>query len=139
MTTNSQPTTKPTCATFQDTFIREVRINYQSTGELTFAIKGPESVAQFVRRMMIDNSREHFIALFLDGAHQVASFSIVSIGTANSALVHPRELFQRAIGAGAVSLVVGVWGAVERKLHIRSMLSTSKSGVIDCAPADVRQ
>lgn len=93
-------------ALFSDSMIREVRINYQSTQERPFAIRQADDVASFVRRVLCDNSREHAIALYLDGAHQVASFSIISIGTANSALVHPREVFQRAIGAGAVSLVI---------------------------------
>ena len=95
--------------TFQDTFIREVRVQYQATTQPTFKISGPLSVAQFVRQILresSDNSREHFIALFLDGGHQVASYSIVSIGTANFTTAHPREVFQRAISAGAVALVI---------------------------------
>jgi len=93
-------------ARYTDTFIREVRVTYQPTTSKLFAIKGPDDVADFVRSILTDNSREHFIALYLDGAHQVASYSIVSIGTANSAVVHPREVFQRAILAGAVSIII---------------------------------
>jgi len=63
-------------------------------------------VADFVRSILTDNSREHFVALYLDGAHQVTSYSIVSIGTANASMVHPREVFQRAILAGAVSIII---------------------------------
>ena len=70
------------------------------------AIQGPDHVAQFVRSILTDNSREHFVALYLDGANQVVSYSIISIGTANMSVVHPREVFQRAILAGAVSIVV---------------------------------
>ena len=46
------------------------------------------------------------MALYLNGAHQVVSYSTISIGTANASIVHPREVFQRAILAGAISLVV---------------------------------
>lgn len=91
---------------FQDTFIREVRVSYQTTSEALFQFSNPTDAAQFVRKILIDNSREQFIALYLDGAHRVASFSIISIGTANQATVHPREVFQRAIGVGAVALVI---------------------------------
>jgi DNA repair protein RadC len=93
-------------ARYTDTFIREVRATYQQTTSRVFAIKGPDDVAEFVRSILTDNSREHFVALYLDGAHQVASYSIVSIGTANSAVAHPREVFQRAILAGAVSIII---------------------------------
>lgn len=82
---------------YTDTFIREVRATYQPTATTLFAIKGPYDVADFVRSILTDNSREHVVALYLDGANQVASYSIVSIGTANASMVHPREVFQRAI------------------------------------------
>lgn len=91
---------------FQDGFIREVSVHYTATEELAFQINGPADAAQFVRKILVDNSREQLIALYLDGGHRVASFSIVSIGTANYAFGHPREIFQRAIGAGAVALVL---------------------------------
>ena len=91
---------------YEDTFIREIRATYHMTETQPFIIQGPDHVAQFVRSILTDNSREHFVALYLDGAHQVASYSIVSIGTANSAVAHPREVFQRAILAGAVSIII---------------------------------
>ncbi|HQX49130.1 MAG TPA: JAB domain-containing protein [Planctomycetaceae bacterium] len=91
---------------YTDTFIREVRANYQQTASMFFTIKGPNDVADFVRSVLTDNSREHCVALYLDGAHQVVSYSIISIGTANMSVVHPREVFQRAILAGAVSIII---------------------------------
>ena len=91
---------------YTDTFIREVRATYQQTTSAVSGIKGPDDVAEFVRSILTDNSREHFVALYLDGAHQVAGYSIVSIGTANSTVAHPREVFQRAILAGAVSIII---------------------------------
>ena len=56
--------------------------------------------------VLLDNSREQFIALYLDAAHHVASYSIVSVGTANQATIHAREVFQRAILAGAIAIIV---------------------------------
>ncbi len=87
-------------------FIREVRAIYHMTETQRFTITGPESAAAFVRSVLTDNSREHFVALYLDGAHQVVSYSTISIGIANATPVHPREIFQRAILAGSISLVV---------------------------------
>jgi len=52
---------------------------------------------------MLDNL---CIGAYLDRAHQVVSYSIVSIGTATMSVIHPREVFQRAILAGAVSMAV---------------------------------
>lgn len=90
----------------QDTFIREARVNYLHCEHVMFKISCPADVANFVRSILTDNSREHFVALYLDGQNQVAAYSIVSIGSANSAPVAPREVFQRAVLTGAISIVL---------------------------------
>ncbi len=90
----------------QDTFIREARVNYLHCEHVMFKVSSPADVANFVRSILTDNSREHFVALYLNGQHQVAAYSIVSIGTANQAPVSPREVFQRAVLTGAISIVV---------------------------------
>ena len=89
-----------------DHFIREIRISYLTTDQLPIPIKDAADVAFFVRSVLLDNSREHLVALYLDGAHKIASYSIVSIGTANLALISPREVFQRAVIVGAISVIV---------------------------------
>lgn len=90
----------------QDVFIREVRVNYYPTEEKLFDIRSPDDAARFVRRILTDNSREHFVALYLNGSHSVASYSIISIGTANQSLVSPVEVFQRAVLCGATAMVI---------------------------------
>lgn len=91
---------------FTDRFIREVRVQYIASVVKAFQIKKAQDVADFVRSVMIDNSREQFFALYLDCQHTVAGYSLISIGIANSAPVHPREVFQRAILSGAIAVVV---------------------------------
>lgn len=90
----------------EDTFIRETRVSYVHSQQAPFKIRSASDVATFVRSILTDNSREHFVAMFLDAMHQVAAYSVVSIGTANSAPVTPREVYQRAIVAGAIAIVV---------------------------------
>ncbi len=106
MKTNKTHRTTVENSQTSNTFIREVRATYHITETQLFTITGPESAAAFVRTILTDNSREHFMALYLDGAHQVVSYSTISIGTANASIVHPREVFQRAILAGAVSVII---------------------------------
>ncbi len=103
-TDNKQPVSLQ--PSIQDTFIREARVNYLHCEHVMFRISGPADVANFVRSILTDNSREHFVALYLDGQNQVAAYSIVSIGSANSAPVAPREVFQRAVLTGAISIVL---------------------------------
>jgi len=44
-----------------------------------------------------DNKKEHFIAFFLDTRNQVIKREIISVGSLNANLVHPREVFEPAI------------------------------------------
>ncbi|MAT71407.1 MAG: hypothetical protein CMJ58_18015 [Planctomycetaceae bacterium] len=90
----------------QDHFIREVQVNYRSTQQTKRSVREKDDVADFVREVLVDNSREHFVALYLDAVHQVSCYSIISTGTANRCLAEPREIFQRAIVAGAVAVIV---------------------------------
>lgn len=92
----------------KDTFvqIREVRVSYHTTNEEKIQITQPAQVARFIRSTLTDNSREHVVALYLDGAHQIACYSVISIGAANSCTLHPREVYQRAILSGACALIL---------------------------------
>jgi DNA repair protein RadC len=69
-------------------------------------IRQASDVKEFLDGILKEDAREHFFTLYLDGAHQVVSYATTSIGTANSAPVHPREVFQPAILAGALSIIV---------------------------------
>lgn len=91
---------------FTDTYIREVVVNYVSSSTPNFPVREPSDVVQFMRSLMPDNSREHFVALYLDASHRVIAYSLISTGTANCAYVHPREVFQRAIVVGSIAVIV---------------------------------
>lgn len=86
--------------------IREVVAQYRGPRRASRIIREPDDAAEFVRGVLPDNAREHFIALYLDGSHQVIAFTVISTGTANSCPVHPREIFQNAVLAGAVAVIV---------------------------------
>lgn len=88
-------------------FIREVSARYDTSSRERFSIGNAKNVAEFIRSEVIrNNTKEHFIILSLDAAHQVATYSIISVGTANYSVVHPREVFQAAILSGAVAIIV---------------------------------
>lgn len=86
--------------------IREVRVSYHTPQIDRRSFRTSRHVADFVREVMTDNSREHFIAVYLDGSHSPISYAIISIGLANFCPIHPREIFQRALVSGACALVV---------------------------------
>lgn len=70
------------------------------------AIRGPEDAASLVMEEMRHFDREHFCALLLNTKHQLIAQEVISIGTLNSSLVHPRELFKTAIKRSASAIIL---------------------------------
>jgi DNA repair protein RadC len=54
----------------------------------------------------IDQDKEHFYVMHLDVKSRVTLVELVSLGTLNASLVHPRETFRRAVIAGSASIIV---------------------------------
>lgn len=52
------------------------------------------------------SKKEHFVTFFLDTSNQEIRRDIVSIGTLNYNLVHPREVFKPAIEANAAGIIM---------------------------------
>ena len=50
--------------------------------------------------------KEEFRAVFLDTRNRVIDTATISVGTLNSSIVHPREVFRAAIKAGSASVIL---------------------------------
>ncbi|MBT6995657.1 DNA repair protein RadC [Candidatus Woesearchaeota archaeon] len=50
--------------------------------------------------------KEYFLCLYLDTKNFIIKDSVVSVGTLNSSLVHPREVFKSAIKESANSIIL---------------------------------
>ena len=68
-------------------------------------VKTPDDAYRLLKRYH-GAEQEHFIVITLDGAHMPIAVSIASIGLANKAIVHPREVFVRAIRDMATSIII---------------------------------
>ena len=53
-----------------------------------------------------DREKEHLFVMGLNRNNTVKYFDIVSVGNLTSAIVHPREVFRRAIHLGADTIVI---------------------------------
>src|SRR5262249_25626743 len=69
------------------------------------AVNGPEDAVRLVRHIRRAR-KEHFLALFLNARHQLIKLETISIGTLNASLVHPREVFQPAVGESAAAVIL---------------------------------
>ncbi|MFA5127555.1 MAG: DNA repair protein RadC [Patescibacteria group bacterium] len=53
-----------------------------------------------------DSKKEHFVVFFLDTQHQIIKREIISIGTLNESLIHPREVFEPAVRYLTAQIIV---------------------------------
>jgi DNA repair protein RadC len=66
----------------------------------------PKSVAELLLPQYGNRSVEQFGVVLLDTKHRVLRTTVVSIGTLDASIVHPREVFREATAAGAAALVL---------------------------------
>lgn len=98
---------EPPPAAVETTRVREVVLQYRGRAlRAPDVIREPAAAVDLARRIVRDDAREHFLAVYLDGRHRPIGHSVVSIGTATASLVHPREVFQSAVLLGAVSVLL---------------------------------
>ena len=52
-------------------------------------------------------TREHFVAIFLNGMRRVLDKKVISIGSVNKTIVHPREVFSHALSLYTTEIILG--------------------------------
>ncbi|WP_274362618.1 RadC family protein [Paenibacillus thermotolerans] len=77
----------------------------RSVQEETPAIRSPQDVARLVTEELRYLKQEHFVCLFLNTKNHVIGKETLSVGSLNSAIVHPRELFRAAIKRSAAAVI----------------------------------
>jgi DNA repair protein RadC len=68
-------------------------------------LKSPEDVAAVVRSQLKGKKKEHFVVLCLDTRNRLISCRPVSIGSLDTNIVHPREVFKEAVSCSAASVI----------------------------------
>ena len=69
-------------------------------------IKTAEDVFNYFSDTLHNRKKEHLFALLLDTQNQIISEELISIGTLNASLIHPREVFKPAIKASSNSIIL---------------------------------
>jgi len=54
----------------------------------------------------VDQDKEHFWVFHLDCRNRIKLLELVSLGTLNSSLVHPQEVFTRAVGERSAQIII---------------------------------
>jgi DNA repair protein RadC len=80
--------------------VRE-KIGYYGTKK----VRSPADVEEVVRAFIGQADREIFLALNLSSANNINSIHVVSIGTLNQSIIHPRECFKAALLSNADAVI----------------------------------
>lgn len=102
MPTTGTKTVRLRClrAVFERQVVRE-----EAPGYLNRRVTSSRDVYELFRDLEHE-AREIFIALHMDSKNSIICFDRVSIGTLNSALVHPRELYKSALLSSAAAVIL---------------------------------
>jgi DNA repair protein RadC len=68
-------------------------------------VKTPQDVVGQIKGYLKNKRKEHFLTVLLNTRNQVIRVASISVGTLDSSLVHPREVFQEAISSSAASVI----------------------------------
>ena len=69
-------------------------------------VKTPKDVVALVGGRLKGKRKEYFLTLLLDTRNQLIKVAEISIGSLDTSIVHPREVFREAISASAASVIL---------------------------------
>jgi DNA repair protein RadC len=86
------------------------RIRFQvvrEPGPVEGQLKNATGVAEFLRRVIPDDGREHIACAYLDSQSVPVGFDVVFSGTVGECMAYPREIARQALLLNARSVLMG--------------------------------
>jgi len=68
-------------------------------------LKSPKDVVAVVKSQLKGKKKEHFLVICLDTRNRFINCKPVSIGSLDTSIVHPREVFKEAVSSSAASVI----------------------------------
>lgn len=91
-------------------FVQKVRLSLIREDVTLYKvnISSPETIynLDFLREELVGCDREKFVCLHLNIKNDLISYELVSVGSLNASVIHPREVFKGAILSNAASLIL---------------------------------
>ena len=66
----------------------------------------PITAVKQAKALVVDDYKEHFIGIYLNARNIPTKIELISMGTLNASIVHPREVFSPAIVNHASQVIV---------------------------------
>lgn len=82
-----------------------LELGRRRNNHLKAQIRAPRDVVPFIRNYAV-SQKEHLLMVTLNGGHEIIQIHVVSVGTLNKTLIHPREIFSEAIKENAAAIIV---------------------------------
>lgn len=82
-----------------------VELGRRRNEHLNAPIKSPISIIPFLRNYSVSR-KEHLLVITLNGGHEIIQIHVVSVGTLNKTIIHPREVFEEAIKENAAAIIL---------------------------------
>lgn len=78
----------------------------RSKSNILGKVSSPQMVADHFEHQLMHLNKEKFITVFLNTKNMITSYETISIGSLSASIVHPREVFNRAIKRSAASIIL---------------------------------
>ena len=79
------------------------RLKFQSKKN---KIENPKDITNMLIQKMKDLKQENFVIILLDSRNNLLKSETVFVGTLNETVIHPREIFQKAIKESAAAIII---------------------------------
>ena len=89
--------------------VRELVVSYKPLRVpllVTGTVSGPREAARLAAAVLAGTTVEQVLALHFDTKHKLIGIHIVSVGTLDASLVHPRDVFKAAYLSNASALIL---------------------------------
>lgn len=82
-----------------------LELGRRRSNHLRAPIKSPCDIVPFLKNYAV-SEREHFLLVTLNGGHEILQIHVITVGTLNRTLIHPREVFTTAMRDNAAAIIV---------------------------------
>lgn len=89
-------------AVYETLTIKEEITNYISPNE---RYTSPQQIFETFK-FLNNETKEYFFTLHLDGKNRIICIDMVSVGSLNQSIVHPREVFKTALLSSAAAIIL---------------------------------
>jgi DNA repair protein RadC len=80
------------------------RLNYRRNQNKK--VQSAKDVFEYMNGRIPDEKKEHLFLLHLNTKNQIIKHEVISVGTLNASLIHPREIFKAAIKESAHAIIL---------------------------------